>query len=102
MADIPVKEIGQLLDEVSGKVPKLISGIIDTIYSAEAGKKMGQSIGNLYKELIESGIPEEEAVKMAKDYMLSIKDITGNMLDSSNASKMNIPGMNTPNAGEGE
>ena len=95
MADIPVKEIGQLLDEVSDKVPKLISGIIDTLYSAEAGKKMGQSIGNLYKELVESGIPEEDALKMAKDYMLSIKDITGNMLDASNASKMNVSGINS-------
>ena len=84
MADIPVKEIGQLLDEVSGKVPKLISGILDTLYSAESGKKMGQSVGSLYKELIECGIPEEEALKMARDYMLSIKDIAGNMMDSTN------------------
>lgn len=76
--DIPVKEIGELLDEVSGKVPKLITGLIDTIYSAESGKKMGQSVGNLYKELIDCGIPQEEAIKMAKDYMLSIKDIAGN------------------------
>ena len=98
MSDIPVKEIGQLLDEVSGKVPKLISGIIDSIYSAEAGKKMGQSVGNLYKELIESGIPEGEAVKMAKDYMLSIKDIAGNMMDSSHVKNVNIPGVNAANA----
>ena len=78
MADIPVKEIGELLDEVSGKVPKLITGLMDTVYSAEAGTKMGKSVGNLYKELVDSGIPQEEAIKMAKDYMLSIKDIAGN------------------------
>ena len=92
MADIPVKEIGQLLDEVSGKVPKLIGGIIDTFYSAEAGKKMGQSVGNLYKEMVESGIPEEEAIKIAKDYMLSIKDLAGSM--------MQVPGTNTANTNE--
>ena len=79
MADIPVKEIGALLDEVSGKVPKLITGLLDTIYSAEAGQKMGKSVGNLYKELVDSGIPQEEAIKMAKDYMLSMKDMVGNM-----------------------
>jgi len=79
MADIPVREIGALLDEVSGKVPKLITGLLDTIYSAEAGQKMGKSVGNLYKELVDSGIPQEEAIKMAKDYMLSIKDMVGNM-----------------------
>ena len=79
MADIPVKEIGELLDEVTGKLPKFITGLIDTIYSAEAGTKMGKSVGNLYKELIDSGIPQEDAIKMAKDYMLSIKDITNNL-----------------------
>jgi len=57
MGDIPVKEIGALLDEVSGKVPKLITGLLDTIFSAEAGQKMGKSVGNLYKELVDSGIP---------------------------------------------
>ena len=77
MPDIPVKEIGQLLDEVSSKVPTLISGLMNSIYSAEAGGKMGQSVGNFYKELIQSGIPEEEALKMARDYLLSIKDIAG-------------------------
>ena len=89
MADsgIPVKEIGELLDEVSGKVPKLINGLMDTIYSAEAGKKMGKSVGNLYKELIDSGIPKEDALKMARDYMLSLKDITSNFSSASNMGK---------------
>lgn len=77
MPDIPVQEIGQLLDEVSGKMPKVISGLMDTMYSADAGKKMGQAVGNLYKELVESGIPHEDALQMARDYMLSLKDIAG-------------------------
>lgn len=77
-SDIPVKEIGELLDEVSGRVPKLINGLMDAMFSAEAGKKMGQAVGNLYKELVESGIPQEDALKMAKDYMLALKDIAGN------------------------
>jgi len=76
--EIPTKEIGELLDEVSTKVPKLILGVMQSLYSAEAGKSMGQAIGNLYKELIEAGIPQDEALKMAKDYMLSLKDIQGN------------------------
>ena len=74
---IPVKEIGDLLDSVSTKVPKLISGLLDTVYSADAGTKMGQSVGNFYKELIESGIPKEDAMEMTKNYMLSVKDIIG-------------------------
>jgi hypothetical protein len=76
--EIPTKEIGELLEEVSNKVPKLINGLMDSLYSAEAGKKMGQAVGSLYKELLEAGIPQDEALKMAKDYMLSLKDVSGN------------------------
>lgn len=76
--DIPVKEIGELLDEVSTKVPKLITSLVDSLYSAESGKKMGQAVGSFYKELIETGIPQEEALKMARDYMLSLKDVSKN------------------------
>ena len=70
------KEIGEILDAVSDKVPKLISGIVSSLYSAEAGKNMGQAVGSLYKELLESGLPEEVAIEMAKGYMLSLKDIS--------------------------
>lgn len=70
------KEIGEILDAVSDKVPKLISGIVSSLYSAEAGKNMGQAVGSLYKELIESGLPEDVAIEMAKNYMLSLKDVS--------------------------
>jgi len=84
MTDIPVKEIGELLDEVSDKVPKLIHGLMDSMYSAEAGKKIGQSVGNLYKELIDSGVPQEEALQMAKEFMLSFKTMMGNISSNIN------------------
>lgn len=70
------KEIGEILDAVSDKVPKLISGIVGSLYSAEAGKNMGQAVGSLYKELLESGLPQEAALEMAKNYMISLKDIS--------------------------
>ncbi|NLY48035.1 MAG: hypothetical protein GX059_03335 [Clostridiales bacterium] len=73
--EIPVKEIAELLDNVTEKLPKLLNGVFDTLYSADSGKKMGQAVGGFYKELIESGIPAEDALKMTKDYMLSIKDL---------------------------
>lgn len=74
--EIPVKQIGELLDEVSTKVPKLLTSLISTLYSPEAGKTMGQAVGNLYKELIESGIPKEDAQEMAKDYMKTLTAIS--------------------------
>ena len=85
------KKVGQILEEVTDKVPKLISSLINTVYSPEAGTSMGQAVGNLYKELVASGIPQEDAIKMAKDFMLSIKDFTSNMNsgDGSNAFPFN-------------
>lgn len=82
--NIPVKEISELLDEVSVKVPRLIDGLMGTIYSAEAGKKMGQAVGGFYKELVEAGIPADTALQMAKDYMLSIKEAVGMFQDKHN------------------
>ncbi len=76
---IPVKEISELLDSVSDKIPRLIKGLIGTLYNADAGRDMGQAVGNFYKELVSSGIPPETALVMAKDYMLSLKDISSMM-----------------------
>lgn len=77
--EIPVKEIGELLDEISSKLPKLLQTVMSTLYSAEAGKNMGQAVGNLYKELIESGIPQDAALQMAKDYIQTLKSLTEKM-----------------------
>lgn len=70
------KEIGEILDAVSDKIPKLISGIVNSLYSPEAGKNMGKAVGSLYQELLESGIPQDVALEMAKNYMISLKDIS--------------------------
>ncbi|NMB08730.1 MAG: hypothetical protein GX981_10135 [Tissierellia bacterium] len=71
-----VKELAEILDTITDKIPQLITGVVNTLYSAEAGKNIGQAVGSLYKELVESGIPEEAALDMAKSYMLSMKDIS--------------------------
>ena len=71
-----VKELAEMLDTITDKIPQLITGVVNTLYSAEAGKNIGQAVGSLYKELVESGIPEDAALDMAKSYMLSMKDIS--------------------------
>ncbi|MEA4822503.1 MAG: hypothetical protein VB111_00100 [Clostridiaceae bacterium] len=82
-----VKELGEVLDELSGKVPQLISRLLGTLYSAEAGTQMGQSVGSFYKELIAAGIPSDDALKMARDYMLSIKNIISSASATCNPEK---------------
>jgi len=81
----PAKEIGEILDEVTSKVPQLITGLMDTLYSPEAGKKMGQAVGAMYEELLNAGIPESDALIMAKEYMISIKSLMSSVNTNTNA-----------------
>lgn len=68
------KEIGELLDTVSEKIPKMLSGVINSVYSPEAASSMGKATGTFYKELISSGIPPAEALEMTREYMASITE----------------------------
>ena len=70
-----VNELRDVLDTVSERVPKLIKGLISTLYSKEAGASMGQSVGAYYQELVASGIPQDAALDMAKGFSFSMKDI---------------------------
>ncbi len=73
--EIPVKEIAELLDAVSDKVPKLLDGIQKSYYSQENGANTGRAVGAFYKELIGAGIPNDLALKLTENYMISFKDI---------------------------
>jgi hypothetical protein len=79
MGDNDAEELKGVLEAVSEKVPTLIrdlvGAVMDTVYSPEAGKKMGASVGAFYKELVESGIPAEEALKMAREYMSAMSRV---------------------------
>ena len=74
--DIPVKEIGELLDEVSTKIPKLLEGIQRSYYSVENGTNAGKTIGAFYKELIEAGMSNDVALRLTERFMVSVKDLT--------------------------
>ncbi len=64
-----VEEIRQILSAVSTEVPALIKSIIGSVFSEEAGKSMGRAAAAFYKELKDSGMPEDVAVKMTRDYI---------------------------------
>lgn len=80
--EIPVKEISDLLDAVATKVPRLINDLLGTLFSAEAGAKIGQSVGLFYKELVSNGIPEDEALAMTKEYISSLTNILKSIGDT--------------------
>jgi len=64
-----IEEVKAILETVSTQIPNLIRGIIDSFFSPEAGTRMGKAVAEFYKSLKEAGIPEQEALAMAKDYL---------------------------------
>jgi uncharacterized membrane protein YheB (UPF0754 family) len=74
-----VEEVKELLAVVSKEVPSLIKSILGSVFSEEAGRDMGKAAAAFYKELKNSGMPEEVAVKMTEDYV-SVFTSLGNVL----------------------
>ncbi len=63
------EDLKAVLEVVSKEVPSLIKGIIRSVFSEEAGRDMGKAAAAFYKELRESEIPEDVAVKMTENYV---------------------------------
>ncbi len=63
------EELQAVLGVVSKEIPALIKGIVSSVFSEEAGRDMGKAAGAFYKELKESGMPDEIAVKMTENYI---------------------------------
>ena len=78
MADHDIEDLGAILDTVSEKVPNLLREVLASLYSPQAGADMGKAVGAFYKEILDAGIPNEEAIKMARDYMISLRDLVQN------------------------
>ena len=71
------EDIAYILDTVSDKVPSMIKGIIGAFFSPEAAKDMAKSVAEFRKTLIEGGIPEDEAMKMTREYMQTVTNWKG-------------------------
>lgn len=63
------EEVREILGVVSTQIPALIRGVVGAVFSEEAGRDMGRAAGAFYKELRESGMPEDVAVKMTQNYI---------------------------------
>ena len=64
-----VEEMKELLSVFSDKVPALIKGLIQSVFSPDAAADMGKAAATYYKELKAGGIPDDVAVKMTQDYV---------------------------------
>jgi hypothetical protein len=77
----PPEDIAYILDTVSDKVPAMIKGIIGAFFSPEAAKDMAKSVAEFRKTLIEGGNPEDEAIRMTREYMQTVTNWKGMMND---------------------
>lgn len=76
MNEHEMNEFRAVLDTVAEKVPNIIKNLMISYYSPENAANMGRAIGTFYKELVAAGIPEDKAIKMAQDYMISFEKLS--------------------------
>jgi hypothetical protein len=75
------EEVKEILSAVSTQIPALIKSVLASVFSEEAGRSMGKAAAAYYKELKESGMPEDVAVKMTEDYMKTFTSL-GSLLQN--------------------
>ena len=62
----------QLFSAINESVPKLISGLIGSVYSPESAGNIASGIGKFYSNLIAEGIPEDVALDMTKKFVSAL------------------------------
>jgi len=77
MKEGEAEEVKEILGVVSEKIPELLNSLADILYGREQSKKYGEAVAGFYKSLKESGMTDEQAYELTKQYM----------------SAMNLPGM---------
>lgn len=73
------EDIAAILDTVSDKVPAMIKGILNSLFSPESAANMGKAVAEFRKTLVEGGIPEEDAMAMTREYLQTLTNWQGIM-----------------------
>ena len=72
-----VDDLRELLETVGEKVPDLLRGLRNLIYSKEAAENMADAVSTFYTKLVGAGIPKEDALDMARGYVLNLRELLG-------------------------
>lgn len=72
-----VDDLKEILGVVTDKVPGILKGLRDVLYSREAAENMADAVATFYSKLVNAGIPKEEAMAMTKGYVINLRDIFG-------------------------
>ena len=63
-----VKEILGAVTEFIASLKEPIKELLDTLAQSLNGEKLGKEVASFYKQLVDSGIPEDMAKEMSKEY----------------------------------
>jgi len=74
-----IRDIAELMEVISDRIPALIKGLMNSFFSPEAAANMGKAVAEFRKTLIEGGIPEKEAMEMTREYLRTLKNMKGFM-----------------------
>jgi hypothetical protein len=66
------QEIKEIFGALNESIPKLIGGLISSVYSAERAEDMAAAIGGFYAKLKEQGLPEEMVLELTKKYVAGL------------------------------
>jgi len=72
-----VEDLRDLFSVITAEVPGLLRGLRDIVYSKEAAENMADAVATFYTKLVAAGIPKDEALDMARGYVLNLRELLG-------------------------
>lgn len=66
-----IEELKKVLEVVGEKVPPLISGLLNSVLNQQNAEEYAKQVSSFYKQLKESGMSEENAMKLTREFMES-------------------------------
>ncbi|MCK5585874.1 hypothetical protein KAJ02_07360 [Candidatus Bipolaricaulota bacterium] len=72
-----IDDLKEILGVVTDKVPGILRGLRDVLYSKDAAENMADAVATFYTKLVDAGIPKDQAMDMTKGYMINLRDIFG-------------------------
>lgn len=70
-----INDLKEILGVVTDKVPGILRGLRDVLYSKGAAENMAEAVATFYSKLVEAGIPKEQAMDMTRGYMINLRDL---------------------------
>src|SRR3990172_3744375 len=62
-------EVKEILTVVAEKIPALLNSLADVLYGKEQSVKYGQAVAGFFKSLKDSGMTDDQAYELTKQYM---------------------------------